>query len=70
MLAKGFGGGERLFVDLSAGLTALGHDVMAICQKNSETHVLLQQCPGIKVLPIRAFGNWDIYATQKNRNGY
>jgi len=36
MLANGFGGAERLFVDLVTMLADMGHDVLAICQTGSE----------------------------------
>ena len=42
MLAKNFGGAERLFVDFSIALAESGENVQAICQKDSAAARLLE----------------------------
>ncbi len=42
MLSEGFGGGERLFVDMCLSLSELGHSVQAICHPDFEGAHLLK----------------------------
>ena len=62
MLAKGFGGAERLFVDLVSVLANMGNDVLAICQPGSETENVLKSNPDIKINTVRAFNTRDPFA--------
>ena len=59
MLARGFGGGERLFVDLCATLAAYGHPVLAIGDERSQALDMLAGQSGIDRLPVRNRGTWD-----------
>jgi len=61
MLANGFGGAERLFVDLVTMLAETGHDVLAICQVGSEAEDALKNSlkTNIKITPVRAFSTRD-----------
>ena len=59
MLARGFGGGERLFVDLCATLAACGHAVLAIGAERSRALDMLAGQSGIDRLPVRNRGTWD-----------
>lgn len=58
MLARGFGGGERLFVDLCRSLAARGHAVLAIGRSESEALDLLADGP-LERLRVRCRGPWD-----------
>jgi len=61
MLAKGFGGAERLFVDLTTMLADMGHDILAICQTGSEAEDVLKSIANtnIKTETVRAFNTRD-----------
>ncbi len=63
MLAKGFGGAERSFVDLCAELVARGHDVLAICEARSAALPLLRDVAGLGLVTLRIWGAWDPFAT-------
>ncbi len=67
MLAKKFGGAERLFVDFCIALAESGENVQAICQQGSEAARLLQNRPGIRLESIRVLGSWDFLAKAKIR---
>ena len=62
MLAKGFGGAERSFVDLCAELAARGHDVLAICAARGDARPLLRTIGGLHVRAVRVWGVWDVFA--------
>ena len=62
MLAKKFGGAERLFVDLCLSLLEFGQVVQAICLKNSKSAEILSQYPQIKLDTISVLGSWDPFA--------
>lgn len=62
MLAKGFGGAERSFVDLCAELVARGHEVLAICEQRGAALPLLRAISGLSVLPLHVWGSWDLLA--------
>jgi len=61
MLANGFGGAERLFVDLVTMLADMGHDVLAICQAGSEAEDAFKSSPNtnITITLVRAFSTRD-----------
>jgi len=65
MLARGFGGGERLFIDLVSGLTEKGNDVLAICQKDSEAEGVLKSNANIILKSVRAFSTRDPFVWRK-----
>ena len=50
MLAKGFGGAERSFVDTALALAERGHQVQAICHKQFSKIELLQGFEGIQII--------------------
>lgn len=62
MLAKGFGGAERHFVDLSLALADKGYLIQAICHtqfaKQSQLGQLIAH-PNITVSPVRVWATWD-----------
>ena len=68
MLAKNFGGAERLFVDFSIALAESGENVQAICQKDSAAARLLEDKPGIDLSTVRVLGSWDVLAKRKIKN--
>ncbi len=65
MLSSGFGGAERLFVDLCLSLADAGTPVQAICQPGFQGIDPLAGHPAITVAPIKVSGNWDLFATRK-----
>ena len=67
MLAKGFGGAERYFVDLSSVLAEQGHELQVICHRNFQEKSRLTGIPGITVESFSVAGWWDIYSLNKMR---
>lgn len=65
MLAQGFGGAERLFVDMCLALQRRGIKVQAICKKGSESTEKLAEHPGVTVEEINVLGTWDPLASRK-----
>ena len=65
MLAKGFGGAERYFVDLSLALAELGHEVQAICHRRFRALNRLQHVPGLRLCTFSPYGWWDALARRK-----
>jgi glycosyltransferase involved in cell wall biosynthesis len=65
MLAKGFGGAERHFVDLSLVLADKGYQVQAICHTRFAKQAELAKHPNITVQTIPVFATWDLYARYK-----
>ncbi len=65
MLAKGFGGAERHFVDLSLVLADKGYRVQAICHNRFSKQIELARHPNITVQTIPVFATWDPYARYK-----
>lgn len=67
MLAKGFGGAERYFVDLAMELAGRGHDVQAICHKKFNQAALLKSIPSLRVDEVNVAGWWDVFAQRQIR---
>jgi glycosyltransferase involved in cell wall biosynthesis len=65
MLAKGFGGAERLFVDLCLSLAEFEQEVQAICVNGSESALILARHPQIRLQTISLLGSWDPLASGK-----
>ena len=59
MLAKGFGGAERSFVDICKELAARGHQVSAICHRRGKALLELSSSDNLFIYPIACAGNWD-----------
>ena len=62
MIARGFGGAERYFVDLSLALADMGHDLQVICHEQFTGMPLLGNRPGMHIRPFRIRGWWDVLA--------
>ncbi len=62
MLSRGFGGGERLFVDLCLALTQQGVQVQAIHDRDFVKRSALDSIPGLSVVPVAMWGGWDPFA--------
>ncbi|TDJ63607.1 MAG: glycosyltransferase [Proteobacteria bacterium] len=62
MLAKGFGGAERSFVDLCAALCARGHQVLAICERRAEARPFLEATDAVAIRTLTVRGPWDLIA--------
>ncbi|MBT7950386.1 MAG: glycosyltransferase [Gammaproteobacteria bacterium] len=65
MLAKNFGGAERLFVDLCLSLVGFEQEVQAICLKNSKSAEILSRHPQVQLDTISVLGTWDPFAPAK-----
>lgn len=63
MLAKGFGGAERHFVDLARELSARGITVQAICHEQFTGRRVLDNIDRISVTAIPVYGPWDKLAS-------
>lgn len=59
MLARGFGGAERSFVDLCRALAARGHDVLAIGERRGVALRQLDSVAGIETRRVHCRGVWD-----------
>ena len=67
MLAKGFGGAERYYVDLAIVLAERGHDVLAISHQGSPAAKMLAEIPGIQAHCVTVLGKWDPFIAGKIR---
>lgn len=65
MLAKGFGGAERSFVDTALALAKRGHQVQAICHKQFSKIELLQDVEDIQLETVNAGSEWDFITPRK-----
>lgn len=65
MLAKGFGGAERYFVDLSIALAEQDHEVQAICHRRFHGLTALRQHPAVHVTDVNVLGWWDWLAWRR-----
>lgn len=64
MLSKGFGGAERLFVDLCRALADDGHQVQAVCHPEFEA-VSLFDSERISVAPLKVKWDWSPWARSR-----
>jgi len=67
MLAKGFGGAERYFVDLSSILAECGHELQVLCHRDFQEIDRLTGISGIIVESFSVAGWWDILSLNKMR---
>lgn len=67
MLAKGFGGAERMFVDLCRALAARGHGITAVCHPRGEAARLLRGAAGVELETVPVAGVWDLLAVRRLR---
>lgn len=67
MLAQGFGGAERYFVDLSMELARRGHEVLAVCHPSGMARSRLAQLPGLSIATVRSLGPRDPFAPRRLR---
>ena len=65
MLAKGFGGAERSFVDTALALAERGHQVQAICHRQFSKINLLRDIYGIQLETVNAGSEWDFITPHK-----
>ncbi len=68
MLAKGFGGAERYFVDLSLELARRGHNVLAVCHPRGMARERLGQMAGLEIATISSLGTWDPFVVNPLRS--
>ena len=60
LLSKGFGGGERYFVDLCRSLATAGHQVQAICHRHAVCARVLESESALEMRTVNLFGLWDL----------
>lgn len=65
MLARGFGGAERSFVDLCAELAARGHRVVAVHHPAFVARAALAATPGLETRTLSCLGWWDPVASRR-----
>jgi len=65
MLAKGFGGAERYFVDLSSILAEYGHELQVICHRDFQEMDRLIDIPDIAIESFSVSGWWDMFSLKK-----
>jgi glycosyltransferase involved in cell wall biosynthesis len=59
MFSNGWGGAERLFVELCSCLSQKGHDVLAVCKSGFPHEMLLSGHNALNYTTIPARCNWD-----------
>ncbi len=64
MISKGFGGAERLFIDMSLALAETGVKVQAICHTDFVKKSALHHS-NIDMCDVNVRGAWDIFAARK-----
>jgi len=67
MLSKGFGGAERLFVDLCLALAERGIPTQAVCHQEFVRMEDLSGHDQIELTPVPVWGNWDFLAERRIR---
>ncbi|MBI1731889.1 MAG: glycosyltransferase [Gammaproteobacteria bacterium] len=67
MLARGFGGAERYFVDLSRELARRGHQVLAITHPSGMAVSALRGTAGLELATARSLGTWDPVVVRRLR---
>lgn len=66
MLAKGFGGAERYFVDLSLSLAEAGHQIQVICNHDFAGLPILKESKAhLDMATLSVLGKWDPFAVRK-----
>lgn len=65
MLARGFGGAERSFVDTALALAERDHQVQAICHRDFIKRGLLENIPNLQLETIRAGGELDFLTPRR-----
>ncbi len=65
MVAKGYGGAERYFVDLSNHLAERGHQVLVIIHKDFQGKQQLKQSSNLRVENFSVLGWWDVRSRLK-----
>ena len=60
MLAKGFGGAERYFVDLTNYLTESGHEVLVIAHRDFREIQQLRTHDNLNIATFNVLGWWDV----------
>lgn len=69
MFARGSGGIEQAFVDYCEGLSARGHEVIAVIYPGAAVHQQLLKL-SIPVIAIRNFSEWDFFASHALRKKF
>ena len=65
MLSSGFGGAERLFVDLCRAFADKGLQVQAICRNHSRAATILEEDENIELHSVPVMGIWDPLAVKR-----
>lgn len=67
MLARGFGGAERYFVDTCRYLAGTGHQVLVICDPRARVRPLLENIAHLQQAEVSTLGSWDPLAAARLR---
>jgi glycosyltransferase involved in cell wall biosynthesis len=59
MLARGFGGAERSFLDITTALVSKGHEVLVIADRRGFLYPQLKKNIMFKTIGVTCFGVWD-----------
>jgi glycosyltransferase involved in cell wall biosynthesis len=59
MLARGFGGAERSFLDLTLALVSEGHDVLVVADSRGFLYPRLKENTMFRTVGVRCLGSWD-----------
>jgi glycosyltransferase involved in cell wall biosynthesis len=65
MLSKGWGGAERIFIDLVKGLAEQGVQVQAIMDARFPQRQQLEGVDNVHPVYVRPFSHWDFFAANK-----
>ncbi|MCW7755207.1 glycosyltransferase family 4 protein [Desulfobotulus sp. H1] len=67
LTSSGFGGAERLFVDICNGMARRGHDVLALCPENFQGLSLMDTNPLLRTEFLRSHWDRNLFAEQRIR---
>ena len=62
MLSDNWGGAERLFVELCAGLAEKGHEILVVCKPGFNHGSMLKNVASITYVSVPALCNWDYFS--------
>lgn len=65
MFSDGWGGAERLFVELCIGLASERHEILMVCKPGFKHGKLIKRQPNIRYLTVPAICNWDYWSVIK-----
>ncbi len=70
LISSGFGGAERLFVDICNGMAMRGHKILAICPEDFQGISLLDVGPDICIEAVNSHWDRNPFAEMKLEKAY